>query len=93
MHISEIKNMVLANMDNYVTESAKSKTLVWLRDTALPACAVVGESYTNKLKEQAANERGWCKFRDEFCLPFVVSGAKIVIGKVLNQMIAKTNVE
>ena len=48
----------------------------------------IAETYTAALKESAASETGWNKFRDTVFLPTLVDGAFWLFDKVLEKMVA-----
>lgn len=52
-----------------------------------------GQERVNKLienlREESKNEKGWCKFRDQFFLPILLQGTMYVINNKLDDKIKK----
>lgn len=90
MDIEAIKNELVAGVNEFITNDAKNALLVWLRDTVLPAGKEVAATYTAKLKESAAAETGWNKFRDAIFLPVLIDGSIWAIGKVIDKIVPST---
>ena len=93
MDIEKIKNELKDHVVDAVKEDAKNATLVWLKDKVLPAVKDIAEAYTAALKESAANESGWNKFRDTVFLPMLVDGAFWVFDKALAKMLTGQTVK
>lgn len=87
MNTEEIKNELVANITEFVTDTAKDAAVVWLKDTALPQVQAVADSYTTELKKSAEGETGWNKFRDGVFLPGLISFALWGFGKLLAKMV------
>ena len=51
----------------------------------------VADAYTAALKASAADETGWCRFRDAIFLPGLVDAALWLTGKALDEMAARQN--
>ncbi len=88
MDIENIKNELKEHVLDSVKDEAKAATMSWLKDKVLPAAKEIAETYTAALKESAANETGWNKFRDTVFLPTLVDGAFWLFDKVLEKMVA-----
>lgn len=73
MTIEELKNEVVADVKNYVTDTAKSVFLNWVKDKILPAARQMAEVYVEAVKASSVNETGWCKARDTLVIPALVS--------------------
>ena len=86
MNTEEIKNELVANITEFMTDTAKDAVVVWLKDTALPQVQTVADSYTAELKKSAETETGWNKFRDGIFLPGLISFALWGFGKLLDKM-------
>lgn len=86
MTTEEIKSELVANVTEFLSNEAKDAVIVWIKGTALPAVKEVAATYTAKLKEQAAQEAGWNKFRDSFFLPMLIDGTIYLIGKAADKM-------
>ena len=93
MDIENIKNELKDHVLDSVKDEAKDATMVWLKDKILPAVKDIAEAYTAALKESAANESGWNKFRDTVFLPMLVDGAFWVFDKALAKMLTGQTVK
>jgi hypothetical protein len=68
-----------------ITEEVKQDFTKWILTNLLPALKPAAENFVSQIREQAANESGWCKVRDLFVLPFVVEGGLWLIEKALTK--------
>ena len=73
MTIEELKNEVIADVKGYVTDTAKSAFLNWVKDKVLPSAREMAEAYIEAVKASAGAESGWCKIRDIIVIPALVS--------------------
>ena len=73
MTIEELKNEVVADVKDYVTDTAKSAFLNWVKDKVLPSAREMAEAYIEAVKASAVEETGWCKARDTLVIPALVS--------------------
>ena len=73
MTIEELKNEVIADVKGYVTDTAKSAFLNWVKDKVLPSAREMAEAYLEAVKASAKEETGWCKARDTLVIPALVS--------------------
>ena len=73
MTIEELKNEVIADVKGYVTDTAKSAFLNWVKDKVLPSAREMAEAYIEAVKASAKEETGWCKARDTLVIPALVS--------------------
>lgn len=89
MDINAVKEAVIGQMDVLVREDAKRAFVRWLREKALPAVTEISEEYIFRLKSDAENEQGWCKFRDSMFLPFVINGGLWLAGEILSKVDAE----
>ena len=89
MTIEEIKNEVLGNITEFVTNQAKDMAIKWIKDTALPAVKEVAIAFTAELKNSAVDEKGWVKFRDTIFLPVAINGSLWLVEKVVNKLAEK----
>ena len=92
MTIEEIKNEVLGNIKEFVTDKAKDIAMNWLKNTALPYVKEIATAFIVELKNSAANETGWVKFRDLIFLPVLISGVLWILEKVLNMLAPDTDI-
>ena len=88
MDIENIKNELKEHVLDSVKDEAKAATMSWLKNKVLPEAKEIAETYTAALKETAASETGWNKFRDTVFLPTLVDGAFWLFDKVLEKMVA-----
>ena len=88
MDIENIKNELKEHVLDSVKDEAKAATMSWLKNKVLPEAKEIAETYTAALKESAASETGWNKFRDTVFLPTLVDGAFWLFDKVLEKMVA-----
>ena len=89
MKLDIIKNELKEHIGDFVQKEAKEAFLRWLKDEALPAVKEIAAIYTAELVKSSETETGWCKFRDRVFLPCVVDGSLWIIGKALDNMVAK----
>ena len=87
MTLEEIKNEVMNNIKEFVTNEVKDAAMRWLKNTALPYVKEVATAFITELKNSAANETGWVKFRDLIFLPVLISGVLWILEKVLNMLV------
>ena len=73
MTIEELKNEVIADVKGYVTDTAKSAFLNWVKDKVLPAAREMAEAYIEAIKVSGKEETGWCKARDTLVIPALIS--------------------
>lgn len=98
MTIEEFKNQMKEAANEFFTTTAKDAIVTGLKNTVLPALRETSKPVTDKLKEDAANEQGWNKFRDGVFLPGVISIAFWGAEKLLDHMaqpkeVPSTNVD
>ena len=86
MTIEELKNEVIADVKDYVTDTAKAAFLGWVKDKVLPSAREMAEAYIDAIKASGKEETGWCKARDTLVIPALVSAglwvAEQAVGKV-----------
>lgn len=73
MTIEELKGAVIADVKDYVTDTAKIAFLNWVKDKVLPSAHEMAEAYIEAVKASAVEETGWCKARDTLVIPTLVS--------------------
>lgn len=89
MTMEEFKNQVQAAAVELLSGDVKDAIITGIRDVVLPALKEVADPFTAKLKEDAAKEAGWVKFRDGVFIPGVISIAFWVSEKLLDKMAEK----
>ncbi|WP_303690950.1 prevent-host-death protein [Megamonas hypermegale] len=90
MTLEEIKNEVLNNIKDFVTNEVKDVAMRWIKNTAFPYVKEVATAFIAELKNSAADEKGWVKFRDLIFLPVLISGGIWILEKVLNMLAPDT---
>ncbi len=73
-----------------VTEDVKQKVSQAVLTDVLPPIESVIDDFTDKLKEQAPQESGWCRARDGIILPLVMQGAVYIVKVVLTKTLTST---
>ena len=73
MTIEELKNEVITDVKDYVTDTAKSAFLNWVKDKVLPSVREMAEAYIEAVKASGKEETGWCKARDTLVIPALIS--------------------
>lgn len=86
MTLEEIKNEVLENIKDFVTNEVKDVAMRWIKNTALPYVKEIATAFITELKNSAADEKGWVKFRDTIFLPVAINGSLWIIEKVVNKL-------
>ena len=90
---TEIRDDIVESLQvEEVTEQAKQALTKQLVESILPAVKTAADGFTNKIKEQAKTETGWCKIRDMLVLPLVIDGLIYVVETVLTKTMEKTTV-
>ena len=89
MTIEELKNEVIADVKDYVNDTAKAAFLGWVKDKVLAAAREMAEAYIEAIKVSGKEETGWCKARDTLVIPALVSAgiwlAEQAVSKVVEQ--------
>ena len=91
MTIEELKEQVLQFINNSITEVTKNDLIVWLKDNIDSQLTPISDAFVDKLKEQANEESGWCKFRDKYFIPTLINGVLFITSKLLVKMIDASN--
>ena len=73
MTIEELKNEVIADAEDYVTDTTKIAFLGWVKDKVLPSVREMAEAYIEAVKASGKEETGWCKARDTLVIPTLIS--------------------
>ena len=73
-----------------VTEDVKQDVTAAILSEVLPMVENAVSDFTDKTKEQAKDEKGWCKMRDGIIFPLVMNGIVYVVRKVLEKSAAQT---
>ena len=85
--IEELKGEVIADVKDYVTDTAKTAFLTWVATRILPAVREMAEAYVGAVKASAKEESGWCKFRDIIVIPALVSSGLWLAEQIVNKTI------
>ena len=86
MTLDEFKQQMTASLEDFLSGTAKDALVAALKNTILPALKEVATPFADKLKDDAATEQGWNKFRDGVFLPGVISIAFWGAEKLLDHM-------
>ena len=73
MTVEDLKNEVVSDVKNYVTDTAKTAFLTWVATRILPAVREMAEAYIEAVKASGKEETGWCKARDTLVIPALIS--------------------
>ena len=80
---AKVRDEVVSNIEELVTETAKNELVGWFKNTALPYAEQVADAYADALKKQAETESGWCKMRDGIVLPTLFAVVEFAVKKTL----------
>ena len=72
-----------------VTEELKNNVSKAIIDEVFPAIEDVVHGFADKVRNQAPNEKGWCKIRDGIVLPLIIEGLVYVAKTVLTRAMAE----
>lgn len=61
------------NVKEFLTDRAREELMEWAATKALPTARDAISQFNENLQECAKEETGWCKIRDGFFLPTVLS--------------------
>ena len=89
----KVRDEVIANIGELVTETAKNELVGWFRDKMYPYALSVADAYEATLKKQAETEHGWCKMRDGIVLPTLFSVVEFTVEKVFSILGEKAKAE
>ena len=76
----------------FLTEKARQDLMEWINVKVLPTVKDAIEEFNKELREQAKGESGWCKIRDAFFIPTVLT---VVVwfftqmGEIINKETSK----
>lgn len=87
MTVEDLKNEVVSDVKNYVTDTAKTAFLTWVATRILPAVREMAEAYVAAVKASAGTESGWCKARDALVIPALVSCGLWVTEQAISKVI------
>lgn len=62
-----------SNLKAILTDTARNELMNWVDVKALPTVRDAADTFNAQLKKCAETETGWCKIRDGFFLPSIVS--------------------
>ncbi len=79
-------SMVKSLQFETVTEDIKREFVNWLLTHLLPIAKESADKFIKQVREQAANESGWCKFRDLIVLPAIITGVLYIVQKALESV-------
>ena len=87
MTIEELKNEVIADVKDYVTDTAKAAFLGWVKDKVFPSVREMAEAYIEAVKAGGKEETGWCKARDTLVIPALISCGLWVTEQAISKVI------
>ena len=87
MTIEELKNEVITDVKDYVTDTAKSAFLNWVKDKVLPSVREMAEAYIEAVKASGKEETGWCKARDTLVIPALISCGLWLTEQAVNKVV------
>lgn len=93
MTLDEFKTQVTTITQEFLSSDVKDAIIIGLKDTVLPALKEIVEPFTTQLKNDAANEQGWTKFRDGVLLPGIVSFSFWLADKLLGKCLPATTTQ
>ena len=93
MTIEEIKNEIVTHIDEFITPEMKAEGVKFLRNEVLPYVKEVLQTALGKVEKQAADEKGWCYFRDKYFYPNLSRVVLYAVDKVLGKMEAAATAE
>jgi len=73
-----------------IGEDVKENFTAAALNELLPAAEVMAEKFIAAIKEQSANETGWCKIRDAIVLPAVINLGLYAMRKLLTATVNGT---
>ena len=85
--IEELKGEVIADVKDYVNDTAKTAFLTWVATRILPAVHDMADAYVGAVKASAKEESGWCKFRDIIVIPALVSSGLWLAEQIVDKTI------
>lgn len=89
----KVRDEVIANIGELVTETAKNELIGWFKNKAYPYALSIADAYEATLKKQAETEHGWCKMRDGIVLPTLFSVVEFTVEKVFSILDEKAKAE
>lgn len=87
MTIEELKNEVIADVKDYVTDTAKIAFLNWVKNKVLPSTHEMADAYIEAVKASGKEETGWCKARDTLVIPALISCSLWVAEQAVNKVV------
>lgn len=82
-----LHSLLDGQVESFLREEAKQKFAIWLHEKALPTMTDIAGEYIARLQEDAENEAGWCKFRDQVFLPLTIQGGLWLAANALDKII------
>ena len=61
------------DIKKFLTDQARKDIAIWIDAKVLPAAKEGLEEFIKALNDSAEKETGWCKIRDKFFIPAVLS--------------------
>lgn len=93
MRKDELRQNLLADASEYVSEAAINTFMKWLQTAGLPEVKAFAAEYIHALSERGENETGWTKFRDRFFIPAVINAGLWLFETTLDRVVKETKVK
>lgn len=74
---------------NDVRKTMKGNLNNWLVSEGIDIISATADQIVDQCKEDAVNEKGWCKVRDAFVLPLAIQGGLTVFKVVIEKAAAE----
>ena len=87
MELKDITDVFAGAIEEKLSETVKSELMVYIKNILNNEVQTVVDSFVKTTKEQAANETGWCAFRDKYFLPGVVQFGLYAFTKVAEKIV------
>ena len=87
MTTDELKQAAIATITTSLDEKMKNDAIVYLKNLLDTDIKEVAEAFADATRKQAADEHGWCAFRDRYFLPGMVKVSIDVLTAVLTKML------
>lgn len=89
MTLNEVTNEIVKDAKHYASTEGKKAFMSWVVAKVLPAAKEMGYAYADAVKATAADEKGWCRFRDSLFIPGLISvalwGVEMAINKSMTE--------
>lgn len=87
MTLEELKKTIIDGVNDYIKDEVLDNLVIWLKSTGINTAKEITSAFVVALKEKAATESGWLKFRDALFLPALLNGTIYLVEKTLNKLV------